>query len=192
MASQPIAASAAQAERHRSDVEMKRLTFILLAALAPALAQSEAQTLTLEIKVDHGVVTGFVRNNSDKAIKVNAEHYYGWWEITKLFYFDGSWHQARLTEEKLVRMGKARDPVEVTLQPGGVLGAPPRPHVIIAYASPQTNCTFGLELSNYELPKDLATISKIRVETQGLKCAIDVENPNKALRSDAVDRARER
>jgi hypothetical protein len=193
-AAQPIADSAANGERQRAECKMKRLLRVMAMGIGiVARAGDESQPLSLTITLDQGIVIGSVRNGSDVPVKANAEHLYGWWEFTQLSYFDGSWHEAPLVKTERVHIGATRKPVYVILQPGAVLVAPQREVVLrVEQAPPQTNCTFRLDLADYQLPKDVGNVSKLRVEARGLTATLEIENPNKALLGDAANRARER
>jgi hypothetical protein len=175
-----------------SHSKMKQLSTILtLAFVTAAFAGDKSKLMSLEITVERGIVSGLVRNRSNAPVKANAEHLYGWWEFTHLSYFDGSWHEAPLAKEEHVRIGATREPVHVILEPGGLLVAPRREVLRVEQVPPPTNCTFRLQLADYQLPKDTGKVSKIRVETNGLTATLEIGNPNKALLGDEANRARE-
>jgi hypothetical protein len=152
-------------------------------SVAPQAAQPTGP-LSLDITVKEGVIKGVVRNASKETIKVNAQHLYGYWEFTTVMYFYGRWHEAPLIEKKRARIGTELTPVEIELQPGEMLTALKSDHIFIPKKTEAPECTFTIDLSEYELPNNHWDISEMRVVTCGLWSGIiKLKNPNKELKA---------
>jgi hypothetical protein len=83
-----------------------------------------------------------------------------------------TWHEAALVKKERARLGAEPRPTDIVLKPGDTLRKPESAH----------NWTFTLDLSEYELPKELSRVSKIRIVTGDLwSNTLEIRNPNKEL-----------
>jgi hypothetical protein len=159
------------------------LTILLSIVLCSVALASETNTVvSLEITVDDGVITGYVRNSTTNAITVNSRHLYGHWEFTSVLYRYGRWREAPYTEDQRAHLGSTLPPVEIELKPGEVLVAPKaRLSHLLEKASADTRpYTFKIDLSEHDLPETLWNISQLRVVTCDLwSNIIPLRNPNK-------------
>jgi hypothetical protein len=163
------------------------MTVVMAMALSNfALADDSTSPLSLEITVDKGVVTGYVRNTSTNVVKVNSRHLYGHWEFTSVFYLYGRGQEAPYVEKPRGRIGTVLPPVEIELKPGEVLVSPETDLNRIAVpAKPAVaKYTFTIDLSDHVLPANFWDVSELRVVTCGLwSNIIKIGNPNQSLKA---------
>jgi len=168
---------------------MKTTLTVLLATVLckVALASDTNTVLSLEIAVEHGVITGYVRNSTTNAITMNSRHLYGHWEFTSVFYLYGRWQEASYMEKLRGRIGTVLPPVEIELKPGQVLVAPKGElSHLLEKDSPGTRpYTFRIDLSEHVLPRNFWDMSELRVVTCGLwSNIIQIKNPKRVAGSD--------
>jgi hypothetical protein len=165
-------------------MKMILAAFIVFTMSASSLAGDEPPQLSLSIKIEEGLIKGFVRNAGHAPVKTNANSLYGWWEFTTVSYFDGTWHEAAMAEEDRVRIGIQPRPLEVELKPNEVLIPPEKSIVPLGKDDSKDRYTFALDLRDYEFPAEHSRVLRIRVVTQGLQSdAVEVKNPNVELRT---------
>ncbi len=148
----------------------EKMFFLIITAIFCLAPYKNGTTLlSLEITIKNGIITGYVRNSTNHAVRINARHHFGHWERTSLFYHHGAWQKANLKSINRPHFGHLPDPIEIELSPGKVLG-PPVPELpsLGSRKTNQIHHTFQLSLADYILPSDLKSGSKFRVETCGL------------------------
>lgn len=150
----------------------------LICAVAVCHAESN-NNLVLSIQVDNCQILGSVYNNATNVI--NVQRTFGWWEFTTVFYHDGQrWREAKQVRGPCVQLGKTET---ITLNPGQIL-RPEQPASVGSHKWKMAQYTFILDLSQYELPKDLGKITKLRVVTCELWSNIHiVKDPNMELKA---------
>ena len=141
---------------------MRLLIPLMVAILFAANAQAGIEDqFSLEIQVANGQIFGSVHNLTTNNIKTIEQ--FGWWEFTTVLFHDGQrWHEAKLRKGDRVVRGVFH----------GVTIKPDNPY------------TFTVALSEYEFPKELTRITKVRVVSCELWSNImKIKNPNKELQA---------
>ena len=134
------------------------MTVFLLAASAHAETEDQ---LSLEIGVANGQIFGSIHNLTTNELRTIES--FGWWEFTTVLYHDGQrWHEAKLRKADRVVRGFFHG---VTIKPG-------------------TPYNFTVALSEYEFPKELTRVTKVRVISCELWSNIlKIKNPKKELQA---------
>ena len=156
-------------------MRIAQITALLVLCLS-AIAEEPSDSLSLVIEIDNGRVLGVVRNVSTNTVTVHRT--FGLWEFTTVLYHDGQkWREAPLREAERARLGVAS---KATLKPNEILV--PERRSALSREQDLKQYAFILNLTGYELPKDVTHVRQLRVVTSGLWSDIlDIGNPNQSL-----------
>jgi hypothetical protein len=149
-------------------------------------ANNVGSSLTLEIELDHGVITAYIRNYNTNSVWVKTPDQYGDWQSISVFYFTYVWREAPYVEKQRVfDSGAIEHPDYVQLKPGELL----RPlyngglRVVITPPPPPPSYSFKIDLSDHILPYNYSDISKLRITAFDLwSNIITVKDPLQSLK----------